>query len=354
MWAQIHTRVCTPNAPGFSPEEGSAELYIKIDCAEDDNELRFVAQKTLVSWPAIEVIFHELASQSARIKGFTIKVPQTLYEKAVKFSVSILPALDRLSLQCFFAKDARLPTELDKTFWKAVSRLPSLELKGTMYFKYCPDDIETSAVKHLALHSTSSHALFRLLGLCPVLEALYLYAGGSVDFVSSTSGDDEERQFPSIRSFELTAHYPSLLRTFLMYARLPNLWCITVTVRRSEHIEPDIIAFLIASCPPLEELHLINNLNEPSSCEGGSLIDLLKSLPNLNRLRNSLHQAIARALVLSDGGNKDICPLLQEVTFDIREMSVEESVQTWTAMEDMIRSRWEAPKDCLSTTSKSE
>lgn len=126
LWAQIHTRVCTPNAPGFSPEEGSAELYIKIDCAEDDNELRFVAQKTLVSWPAIEVIFHELASQSARIKGFTIKVPQTLYEKAVKFSVSTLPALDRLSLQCFFAKDVRLPTELAKTFWKAVSRLPSL------------------------------------------------------------------------------------------------------------------------------------------------------------------------------------------------------------------------------------
>lgn len=113
-------------------------------------------------------------------------------------------------------------------------------------------------------------------------------------------------------------------------------------MRVSDFIEPNLKAFLIASHPPLEELCLISN---ESLYGEQQLICSLKLLPKLKKLRIGLYHAVIRALVLSDAEDNGICPLLEDITFDVKEMSSQISAQTWTAIEDMIRSRWEIPKN---------
>lgn len=361
LWARLNLRCASdettleyalPILQAFLQRSGSADFYIKIDCAEDDIDLRFAAPKAVVSWPTTEVIFHELASQSDRIKGITLTMPQTLCDHALEFLFNALPSLHHLSLQSF-KDDGYLRKNLDKTFWKVVSRLQSLELKSSVLFKYNPDDIETSTLKHLHFSSCSHEALFQILKSCPALESLNFSAAGYSHFDSIIPANVKGRQFASIESLKVAAGdgaVSHMLREFFEYARIPNLQSFTVTVRKSDDIEPSLEAFLAASRPPLEEFYLINN--EPSY-KGAPLIRILKLLPNVKKLRIMLDPEIMRALVLFSGGEKGTCPLMEEVTLDIKEMSFEESVQLWTATEDMIRSRWEAPKSRLSTTSRS-
>lgn len=294
------------------------------------------------------MMFHELASQSDRIKGITLKMPLALFEKALAFSTNGLPALDHLSLQC---NGVYSRTDLDKEFWKAAARLQSLEFKSLVYFACNPDDVETSALKQLVFHSVSYRALFHILKSCPTLEALYFNAYSFASFAPNFPPVNTKWQFPSISSLEMVADgQPNcyLLREFITYAQLPNLrW---LAVRVSDFIEPNLKAFLIASHPPLEELCLISN---ESPYGEQQLICSLKLLPKLKKLRIGLYHAVIRALVLSDAEDNGICPLLEDITFDVKEMSSQISAQTWTAVEDMIRSRWEIPKNSLSSTSKS-
>lgn len=357
LWARLNLRCASnettleyahPILQAFLQRSGCADFYIKIDCADD---LRLATPKTVVSWPTTEVIFHELARQSDRIKGIILTVPQTLWDHALEFSFNALPALDHLSLQLL--GDAYRRKNLDKTFWKVVSRLRSLELKSPVLFKYDPDDIEISTLKHLDFNSCSHQALFQILKSCPALESLHFNAVAYSQIDSTLPVNTKERRFPSIKYLKVTTDDGTALynlREFFRDVQLPNLRRFTVTVRKSDDIEPSLEAFLAASRPSLEELYLINT--EPSY-KGAPLVRILKLLPSVKKLRIMLDPEIMRALVLFGGGEKGTCPLLEEVTLDIKEMSFEESVQLWTATEDMIRSRWQAPKSRLSTTSRS-
>lgn len=348
LWASLsyrgsYERAC-PALRSFLQRSRDIGFHFKFDVVggEHVDIGQYVSADPFPSSSATEVL-RELSPHYERIKGITLRIPLTMVS-SMKYVLEEFPALEHLSFQVFevFFYPNNPYKEIDKRFWNIIPNLVSLEIKGAHYLRLDPGRwVMCSNLKHLALSVFCVlRELIHIIDLCPALESLYLDLSGP-SFTKSNTADVRPMTLPSIRTLEMRAEKPvahAMIRDVFKFFQLPNLRHLVLQWRTSQ--ESTLETFILTSRPPLEELSL--STMDDIDFKEGPIIRVLQLLPGLRRLRIRLQHAILQELTLTDIGDGGSCPLLEEVTLEIKgkDEPTDESVQAWKAADNMIRSRW--------------
>ncbi|KAH8119427.1 hypothetical protein DFH11DRAFT_1564950 [Phellopilus nigrolimitatus] len=369
LWAGIYVActsdnsildITTPALKEWLKRSGKTDLSIRLECQRSTPLLEVYqsatnVQRTSVSWGSFQVILVEVLKNTERLKSLSIHFPSTFYEDVLELIQKKCRSLRYLDLRVIDGVWVwRLPTLDWKAFLPIFNRLLELNIEvrarlRTNFdnFPSCPD------LRKISLTLSSSEGSIKtVLKNCPSVEEVKLdlfndISGVVPGMIIPPLTDISRVNLRNVRSLSLRTGNARFVSAVLNCILLPGLSDFNLDMGSDESpLAQDwtcVTEFLTRSNPPLENLFLKGALITP-----GELVQCLKLLPRLQHVRMCMTEPVARALTLpayTSDTDELLCPALEVITIALSLLQFKDALVLWSAVEDMIRSRWSFSRD---------